>query len=380
MASGNASTGGALRTARLLACVAGIYTFFLTWGVLQERISTVAYVSADGTAPARFAFFVFLNCTQALACVAVAGATLVVQGRGLGPRDRSMLREYVRMSALACVSSPFGYASLKHISFPIMVLGKSCKLLPVMLMNWVVYRRRFEPRKVLTVAPITLGVAGFLFFEPQRASAKAASARSILASLWGVSLLLVNLLIDGTVNSLQDRVFLARPGLSGLQMMFWMQLSSASLMAMYMAFAPWSSELSSALAFIRHYPAVSKDIALFGLCGALGQVFVFYTLEHFGSLTLVTVTVTRKLATILLSLFWFNHALAIPQWLSVGLVFVALVMEAMAPKGPRGTSISKAASASNDVEKDASEPLLPSAMPIAHPNRALPTRVKAQIR
>ena len=237
----------ALAALRLGVCVAGIYVFFLTWGVLQERISTVAYAARDGGAPARFSSFVFLNMSQALACALVAGAALAVQRKGLGPCDGPALRDYARLAFFACISSPFGYASLRHVSFPIMVLGKSCKLVPVMLVSWLVYRRRFERRKVVTVALITAGVAGFMFFEPRRAAAGA--SRPLGSSLLGIALLLVNLLIDGNTNSLQDRVFQQRPGVSGLHMMFWMQGFSAAFMALYLLLAPWSSELSSALSY-----------------------------------------------------------------------------------------------------------------------------------
>jgi UDP-galactose transporter B1 len=67
---------------------------------------------------------------------------------------------------------------------------------------------------------------------------------------------------------------------------------------------------------------VIRDIALFGLCGAIGQCFIFYSLERYGSLRLVTVTVTRKLFTMLLSVVWFKHELALGQWSGVALVFL----------------------------------------------------------
>jgi hypothetical protein len=43
--------------------------------------------------------------------------------------------------------------------------------------------------------------------------------------------------------------------------------------------------------------------------GGLGQLFIFETIQHFGSLTLVMVTVTRKLFTMLLSVIVFEHVL-----------------------------------------------------------------------
>lgn len=57
------------------------------------------------------------------------------------------------------------------------------------------------------------------------------------------------------------------------------------------------------------------------MCGAIGQVFIFYTLSTFSSLLLVTITVTRKMLTMILSVVWFGHKLGGKQWLGVSLVF-----------------------------------------------------------
>lgn len=263
---------------------------------------------------------------QSLVCVAVAWAVLWYRKQGLGPKSPEVMKGYLRVALTGSLGSPFGYAALKHINFPTMILGKSCKLVPVMLMNWIVYRKRFEAYKYLTVALITIGVSGFMLFEPHR-SGKAEAANSI----WGLFLLLVNLMIDGATNSWQDQMFIFYK-IKSLQMMFFMSLFSASIMFSWLLIWPWTDELSKAVAFISEYPAVIGDLGLFCLCGALGQVFIFLTIENFGSLSLVTVTVTRKLFTILLSLFWFNHQLRPVQWLFVALVFVALAIESYAKR------------------------------------------------
>jgi len=190
-----------------------------------------------------------------------------------------------------------------------------------MLMNWLVYKRKFESYKYVSVALITAGVSGFMLFEPHRGG-KAEAANS----LWGLFLLMVNLLIDGATNSWQDQIFMLHK-VKSLQMMFFMSAFSAALMFSYLVANPFTDEISRAVSFIANYPAVIPDLLLFCLCGALGQVFIFSTIENFGSLSLVTVTVTRKLFTILLSLFWFNHQLRAIQWAFVGMVFAALLME-----------------------------------------------------
>ena len=44
---------------------------------------------------------------------------------------------------------------------------------------------------------------------------------------------------------------------------------------------------ATALEFIRTHPSVVVPLAQFAFTGALGQLFIFETLQHFGSLTLV---------------------------------------------------------------------------------------------
>lgn len=47
-----------------------------------------------------------------------------------------------------------------------------------------------------------------------------------------------------------------------------------------------------------------------------------------GSLHLVTITVTRKMITMIMSVLWFGHHLGAKQWLGVALVFGAIGAEA----------------------------------------------------
>jgi solute carrier family 35 (UDP-galactose transporter), member B1 len=51
------------------------------------------------------------------------------------------------------------------------------------------------------------------------------------------------------------------------------------------------------------------------------------TLSHFGSLLLVTVTVTRKMLTMIISVIWFGHRLTPMQWFGVALVFGGIGIE-----------------------------------------------------
>lgn len=229
------------------------------------------------------------------------------------------------------LASPFGYASLKHIDYITFILAKSCKLLPVMFLHLTVFRRSYPFYKYAVVASVTAGVAVFTLYHPNTTKRKGSpkggpGSSSEANSLWGLLLLSINLLFDGLTNSMQDHIFAKNPKIvSGPQMMTALNFLSSALT---LAYLPFTSELSSAAGFIHQHPRVLWDIIGFSACGALGQVFIFHTLARFGSLVLVTVTVTRKMFSMMLSVVMFGHRLSSMQWVGVGMVFGGIGAEA----------------------------------------------------
>jgi UDP-galactose transporter B1 len=300
----------------LLVSVIGIYAFFLTWSVLQERISTTPY----GADEERFRYFIVLNSIQAFCAALVAFGYLKFTGRSLGRPSWELLGKYIQAACTNALASPFGYAALKHIDYPTLILGKSCKLVPVMFVSFIMYGKRYPFYKYMSVAAVTAGVSGFMLLQPAKAGNAATS------SLFGLSLLLINLMLDGATNSTQDQIF-HKFRVSGQQMMCFMNLFGGVLMLLWLL-NPWNPELSQAIAFCARHPSVIKDILVFSCCGALGQCFIFFTLARFGSLVLVTVTVTRKMFSMLLSVFWFGHEMNVGQWAGVAVVFIGIGMDA----------------------------------------------------
>jgi UDP-galactose transporter B1 len=115
--------------------------------------------------------------------------------------------------------------------------------------------------------------------------------------------------------------------ITGTSMMMYLNFLSSILMILFLIINPYSTELSTVFQAL-HNPTLVFDILLFGICGALGQCFIFHTISRFGSLVLVTTTVTRKMFSVLLSVFVFGHAINNGQWGAVALVFGAIILEA----------------------------------------------------
>ena len=91
-----------------------------------------------------------------------------------------------------------------------------------------------------------------------------------------------------------------------------------------------TSQLGAGIRFAVQYPSFVVEALAFSLCSALGQSCVLFTLLTFDSLVLVTVTTTRKFASVLLSVALYGHHLSAWQWAGVGLVWLGLSMDVYA--------------------------------------------------
>jgi solute carrier family 35 (UDP-galactose transporter), member B1 len=238
-----------------------------------------------------------------------------------------------------------------------------------MFLHITLFQKRYPLYKYLVVLAVTSGVAVFTLHA---GSAKAHSKPSKASvnpdrnSTWGLLLLGVNLLFDGLTNTTQDHIFQTFQPYKGPQMMCANNIMSTLLTFSYLALSPYlvhtgigeylgmdlasggGGEFAAALGFMKRHPGVWYDVLGFAICGAVGQVFicrsslspsypltpslsttrykltnvfVVYTLSTFSSLLLVTITVTRKMLTMILSVIWFGHTLGSKQWMGVGLVF-----------------------------------------------------------
>ncbi|KAK4185346.1 UAA transporter family-domain-containing protein [Podospora australis] len=330
----------------LIIDVAGIYASFLTWAYLQEKLTTTTHGPASS--PERFKFSVFLLTIQSL--FAGLGGLLFTyistpRGSPVPPMipSKAILPPLLLVAFTNALAAPFGYAALAHIDYITYILAKSCKLLPVMFLHITVFRKRYPLYKYLVVAAVTCGVAVFTLHS---GSKKHKPSNHSGQTAWGMLLLGINLLFDGLTNSTQDYIFTTYQPYSGPQMMAANNLLSSVVTGGYLLLSPWlvhtglgewfgmditgggGGELKAALDFLGRYPTVWRDVLGFAICGCVGQVFIFHTLSTFSSVLLVTVTVTRKMFTMILSVVAFGHRLSQMQWLGVGLVFGGIGVEA----------------------------------------------------
>merc|ERR550537_1691580 len=102
-------------------------------------------------------FLVFCN-----RAVAVLFACCMVAGKGESYRNSAPLWKYLAISFSNVYASTCQYEALKYVSFPVQILGKSFKMMPVMLWGMLVSQKAYSPVDWCIAAAVTGGVTEFL--------------------------------------------------------------------------------------------------------------------------------------------------------------------------------------------------------------------------
>lgn len=145
------------RCYRLAISFFGLQISYLIWGLLQERMMTRTY---DGEKFTNSQFLVFINRLLAMAVAFTLLQIFCAKTRTilLGPP----LYQYGIISYANCMSTWFQYESLLYISFPVQVIAKSIKTIPVMIVGKFVSGKTYPLRQYLLMLVMAFGIALFL--------------------------------------------------------------------------------------------------------------------------------------------------------------------------------------------------------------------------
>merc|ERR1711971_531765 len=104
------------------------------------------------------------------------------------------------------------------------------------------------------------------------------------------------------------------------------------LVGLAVAFA--LGEVESGCAYISANPTILTKVLLFAACSAVGQSFIFFVVAEYGPLKNATVTTTRKIFSVLLSIFTKGHSLAPIGWAGIVLGSIGIIGELIPDKAP----------------------------------------------
>ncbi|KAK8820378.1 hypothetical protein WA577_006442, partial [Blastocystis sp. JDR] len=355
---------------RLFISISGIYSVYLTFGLIQEKI--YRYVSEDGSRFQYTSVLLFIQClinfTIAVCCQSVLGkdnkqfnlnlpkkdlvgravvycikdkneqctivdvdqksGTVVLSFNMFGSdsykksiRDvenlhfqRDTLSDYWIYGVCYTLAMIFSNNALKHVSYPTQVLAKSCKMIPVLLAGTLFGTRKYTVKKYISVLIITVGIILFQLMSDHKKVSTQANSNL------GLVLLVLSLCMDGVCGMQQDVVVPRfKPSSLRLQEM----LNVYGVLVSFVA-SLFLQELKPGLTFLLKNRVCLGYAVLFGVCSSVGQMFILYTVRHFPPLVLSTITTTRKFFSILLSVLFMGNEINVWQWCGVVLVFFGI--------------------------------------------------------
>ena len=257
---------------------------YLTWGVLQEKVMTTKYGIGDHAVHFHNSeFLVFMN--RVIALFVAATYIFMRGGNWNGPFYKFSFSSLSNICSSWCQ-----YEALKFVSFPTQVLGKTSKMIPVMVMGKFVSRKTYQYYEYVVAIMISVGVSIFLLSS---ASDKHRSAETTIS---GLVLMIGYMLFDSFTSNWQAQMF-TEYKVSSMQMMFNVNTFSTLLTATPLLL---SGGMFTSISFMMEYPAFATHVFVISLTSATGQLFIFYTIGEFGPLIFTIIMITRQMFSILL--------------------------------------------------------------------------------
>ena len=310
---------------KFLYCFCGLQIFYLSWAYLQELIMTTEFQATFQNPQGKFpsaSFCVFCN-----RCVALSVALIAVKIRhgAFFSNNKAPVSVFVPCAISNTLSSICQYASLKHVSFPLMTVFKSSTIIPVMIMGYLIKGSTYPRSHFIEAALITVGVILFSMSSSTNESDTAAvSSASSSTTLFGMSLLMAYVTFDSFTTQWQHGIYskYGRENVDPYQMMLGVDTTAILFTTVSLV---GSGELPVVWEFFQANPHVLLYNILCPIMSTCGQLCIFYTLKEFGPLVFTIIMTTRKFVSICISLTVFGHSIHPSAALGGGFVLVAIL-------------------------------------------------------
>mgnify|MGYP001545708930 CR=1 FL=1 len=299
---------------RLMFCACGLVIFYLTWGIMQERIMAFKYGKTADSEGENFTDSLFLVFVNRIFALMIASVVVKVKSQ---LKSSPPLYKYSYSSISNIMSSWFQFEALKFVSFPVQVLAKACKVIPVMIMGKFVSKRSYELHEYLTACMISLGVSMFLLTSDDAVRGQGPST-----TLSGIVILLGYLSFDSFTSNWQGELFTTYK-VTSFQMMLGVNLFSVIFTIVSLL---EQGGFIDSVAFMGRHPEFIQHALILGACSALGQLFIYYTISQFGAVTFTIIMTVRQGFSFLASCIIYRHPVTLLGLAGIGIVFVAMFL------------------------------------------------------
>jgi len=292
--------------ARCIFLGSGIIGTLLIYGLMQERIMTLPYSGEMFTVSA---YLVFCN-----RVVNVLYASTMIGINNENFQAKAPMWKYLVISISNVLATTCQYEALKYVSFPVQMLGKSFKMMPVMLWGIAISGKRYGLIDWGVAACVTFGVTEFLMTGPT------ASTTDQGDSFYGFVLLAAFLAFDGLTSTMQEKLF-SEYNLSKYNQMFYVNMCSSvvsfgSLLA--------TGQFLACISFTLLHADFAAHAALLSSSAAASQFFIYSQVKEFGALVFAATMNVRQVVSIIVSYLRYDNSITLPQVFGLIIVFGAL--------------------------------------------------------
>jgi len=284
----------------------GIIATLLLYGIVQEKIMTVPFGGELFTVSA------FLVLCNRSANVAYAASMMGALGENF--ENKAPIWKYMVISLSNVAASTCQYQSLKYVSFPVLMIGKSFKMMPVMLWAIAISGKRHSFTDWLVSLFVTLGVAEFCMTGPTSASNDTAN------SFYGIVLLLMFLVFDGLTTTFQEKLFKEHNTSKYNQMFYINGGSTITSLVTVLALG----EMPHCIAFATAHPDFVSNVTVLSMAAAASQYFIYSQVKEYGALAFAATMNVRQVVSILVSYAIYQHLITWAQCGGLMLIFSAL--------------------------------------------------------
>ncbi|GAA5947958.1 hypothetical protein JCM10213_007666 [Rhodosporidiobolus nylandii] len=305
----------------LLLHGAGLIFIYSLYGVLQEKIMKS---STYGPNNEHFTSSSLLICFNRIFSVAVGLGILFYKSKrqpehgGFAQRFKpaSPYFAYASVAVFNFLSTSCQYQALRYVSYTTQSLAKTSKMIPVLVVGALVWKKQHKQKEWVAAGVIALGCATYLFSTPPTphgshgAAAAAGNGNSDLVNgLAGTFFLVGYLFFDGLVSTTQEKVFGKNPSSSDpfgpdspvLDQMVWTNIF-AFLIAVVMSLASTATGgFWTNFELLLTSGSLLWDVCVFSAASAIGLIILLNTIASFGALTSSLIMTIRQFLSILVN-------------------------------------------------------------------------------
>ncbi|GAA5934766.1 hypothetical protein JCM1841_005040 [Sporobolomyces salmonicolor] len=299
---------------------AGLVFIYSLYGVLQEKIMKS---STYGPNNEHFTSSSLLIVANRVFSISVGFLILFYKSRQSPEagsfaqrlRPTSPYFAYASVAVFNFLSTSCQYQALRYVSYTTQSLAKTSKMIPVLVVGALIWKKKHLTREWVAGAVILAGCATYLFSTPptphgsHAAAAASADDESWFNGMAGTFFLVGYLFFDGLVSTTQEKVFGKNPASSDpfgpdspvLDQMIWTNVFAA-LIASAMAVA--SSATGSFwpnVELLLTSGSLIWDVCVFSAASAVGLIILLNTIASFGALTSSLIMTIRQFLSILIN-------------------------------------------------------------------------------